>query len=226
MQGIILICCRAGSKRLPNKNILPFANSNLTTIACEQGVRVCQKLSPLGIDAETVISTDLDIDLPELVNYVPRPRELATDTAQMQDVVAHAVNTISSTREIDFVCLIQPTSPIRRDKDIVAAVTLLKHNPGVTVLSVSKPLQPMTDFISLDGKLANLDPQGEFTQHLFITGGIYCLSTSALHEHKSIVGEPDRIKLLVTPPETGLDIDHKFQFDLAREIYSVEYAET
>lgn len=226
MQGIILICCRAGSKRLPNKNILPFADSNLATIACEQGLRVCKKLSLLGVEAETVISTDLDIDLPDGVNYVSRPKDLATDTAQMQDVVVHAVEAMSATSKLDFVCLIQPTSPIRRDKDIIEAVMLLQHNPGVTILSVSKPLQPVTDFISLDGRLANLDPRGELTEHLFITGGIYCLSTSDLLEHGNIVGEADRIKLLITPPETGLDIDHKFQFDLASEIYSVEYAET
>ena len=75
-----------------------------------------------------------------------RPPELASDAATSLSVVQHAVRWLEERGDVfDAVCLLQPTSPLRRPEDVDACIELLEAKQAdavVTVLPVPAEYNP------------------------------------------------------------------------------------
>jgi len=132
---LALIPARAGSKGLPQKNILPLANKSLIawSINAAKNSRYVDKL---------IISTDDDNIADVARSYgceVPfiRPDHLATDEASTIDVIMHAVSYFD---DYDYLVLLEPTSPLRETNDIDSALEMLCQNRARadSIVSVSK----------------------------------------------------------------------------------------
>ncbi|MDA7766913.1 hypothetical protein N8977_04850 [Alphaproteobacteria bacterium] len=221
MDILILICGRAGSERLPDKNIRPFRGSSLIEIACNQGGRVANKMSELGHACKVVLSSDLNVQTVRGVEYVWRPARLANSTASLADVVLHAVKSIGLPDCI--VCLLQPTSPIRKDIDIVQGIESVIADDAVTVISVSKPLQALQDIICLDGSLITTSSNEKIENSLFINGCFYVFKSSVLKGRNTIVSDSSPVIWQYTDAVCGIDIDYQFQFDLAEKMYDEKF---
>ena len=109
--GVIL--ARAGSKRVPNKNLRAFRGKPLlswTVDAAKQSAYL----------DSLILSTDIPIEA--LGDYAPpivqRPAELATDDATSEDALRH----VMSLHPADWIVLLQPTSPLRTAADIDACI--------------------------------------------------------------------------------------------------------
>lgn len=113
MTALGLILARGGSKRIPHKNTRLLGGKPLITwtlMAASQAHR---------LDA-TVVSSDSD----EIINIaamtgaacIKRPAHLATDDASSYGAILHAIEKVEGT--VDYVCLLQPTSPFRQGFDI------------------------------------------------------------------------------------------------------------
>ena len=133
MTTLYLIVARAGSKRLPGKNLRTIQGRSLIAykaIAAQQS-RTC---------TWSVISTDsaemaAEAQKHGVVLGIKRPPELATDTATTEDVVRHAV----AVREAegypcDAVMLLEPSSPFVRPADYDAAVALMDQTKADFVM--------------------------------------------------------------------------------------------
>ena len=138
MKTLCVIPARAGSKRLPDKAILPFAGTTLLEITCKQANRVFDNI---------VVSSD-SIDYLERAEecFIPyfrhRPHKLATDTTPMVAVVKDAVDWVEVELGVryDTVVLLQVTSPLRTDEDIRGALKEFDNN---TLFSVNKVKFPV-----------------------------------------------------------------------------------
>lgn len=129
---LAVIPARAGSKRLPNKNLLPFLGKPLIWWTVDFAIGVG------GFDLVMVTT-----DSPEIADiarnagaYVPwlRPSELASDTATSIDVVIHAADNVNSKRNrFDRVALLQPTSPIRLSERWVQASEYLDQGAPAAI---------------------------------------------------------------------------------------------
>ncbi len=125
-----LIPARGGSKRIPRKNIRPFAGQPLMAWT----INAAHFAST--IDRVVVSSEDQEI-IETARNYgaqvVRRPADLATDKADSYGLILHALDKLET--PFDFVALLQPTSPFRASLDIDAAVytAMVNHMPVVTV---------------------------------------------------------------------------------------------
>lgn len=110
-----LIVARAGSKRLPAKNVRPLAGKPLVTWTIE-AAKQSRLLTHIvcSTDDEMVMELCVEHD----VWVIVRPGELATDEATSESVVRHALMSYPC----DYVCLLQPTSPLRIAEDIDACV--------------------------------------------------------------------------------------------------------
>ena len=110
--GVIL--ARGGSKRLPGKNIRPFAGKPLIVWSIEAARD--------SVIDETVVSTDdpqiAAVALAAGVRVIERPAHLATDAASSEDAVRHVMGLVQS----DWIVLLQPTSPLRHAADIDACI--------------------------------------------------------------------------------------------------------
>lgn len=136
---LALIPARGGSKGLPNKNILDCAGKPLIewSIAAARAVSYVDDVL-VSTDADRIaeVSRQAGASVPFL-----RPRELASDSASLQDAIEHAWEnhrTVSG-RRFDYILILQPTSPLRTAAHIRAAIEFYftnRQNEDDTLASV------------------------------------------------------------------------------------------
>lgn len=127
---------RAGSKGLPGKNLRKLDGRPLYA----HSVRVAQEAGAAVVLMSTDISAVLEVDHGPGVVAVARPASLATDTAEMADVVLHALSDEPGLAIDDdaIVVLLQPTSPLRSTSDIRRAVDAVARGDGDLAMGVTR----------------------------------------------------------------------------------------
>lgn len=140
--NIAIIPARGGSKRLPNKNILPLGGKPLivwTIEAARQSKAFDLVLVSTDSEAIAKVSLSAGATVPFL-----RPAELASDTATTNDVVSHMVAWVESQYGVvQRVALLQPTSPLRTALHIQEAMSLYDDKSASAVVSVCELDHPI-----------------------------------------------------------------------------------
>lgn len=122
MNVLGLIPARAGSKRVPGKNLrflggVPLIDWTIFT------ARVAESLDFVVVSSED--SKILEQAAESGVCALGRPGELATDDATLYPVILHALENLGARgKTFDYVCLLHPTSPFRVPEDIDGCVNL------------------------------------------------------------------------------------------------------
>lgn len=144
---LALIPARAGSKRVPNKNIRPFLGSNLTKIAIKQALEIPQITTvALTTDSDDLLSMFQDNSGLECIK---RPAEISDDKAPAIAYVRHAIALLETKLNIryDYIMILQPTSPLRLNEDIVGTIELMQKHPeadsAVSVMRVDHLNNPI-----------------------------------------------------------------------------------
>jgi CMP-N-acetylneuraminic acid synthetase len=137
MAIIGLIPARGGSKGIPRKNLALCGGKPLLAWTAEAALqsRVLDHVV-LSTDDEEIAAAGraLGLDVPFL-----RPAEISGDGALMHGVVAHAQQALHAAgTKVDAIVLLQPTSPLRRARHIVEAVTLFRESGAETVVSIMR----------------------------------------------------------------------------------------
>ena len=132
MKKLVIIPARAGSKRLPNKNLKLLDGKPLIM----HSVEIARKIFD---DNEICVSTDSS-EIKTIVEKsgleVPflRPGNLAQDNSSTEDVLIHALNWYRQDGyNPDIIILLQPTSPFRRLKDINNAIKKFSNEIDMVV---------------------------------------------------------------------------------------------
>lgn len=126
--NVALIPARAGSKRLPNKNIKTLNGRPLLSYSIVSAIES-------GLFAEVIVSTDSE-DIAAVAKHygasVPslRPSEYAEDFSCDIDWVKHALKFLvqNSSEKVDYVAILRPTSPLRRKATLLKALQSLEEN--------------------------------------------------------------------------------------------------
>jgi CMP-N-acetylneuraminic acid synthetase len=217
---VALIPARAGSQRLPDKNILKLAGKPLIAWSVEAAVK------SEYID-DVIVSTDCDIISNVAIKHgakTPflRPKELSHNTASTDDVLLHAINELSLL-DNDIIVLLQPTSPLRNSSDIDQAIILLSQNGvqgSVTLCECEhSPLWTNTvpDDLNLGGFLSkeySTTRSQDLPTFYRLNGAVYAYRVAYLKEHKGRV-YTSTIKASIMPQERSIDIDVQLDFDIA-----------
>lgn len=124
--SVAIIPARGGSKRIPRKNIVPFAGRPLITypiLAAQES----------GLFEHIVVSTDDDEiaavarDSGAEVPFV-RPPELSDDHAGTMPVIRHAIRALQDAGlSFDHVCCIYPTAVLLQPADLTEGYRLLNE---------------------------------------------------------------------------------------------------
>ncbi len=135
MRVLGLVPARGGSKGIPHKNLRLLAGKPLLAYTAKA-----------ALGAKRLDRVLLSTDDPEIVElgqqcglWSPflRPANLARDDTPMFPVVLHALDWLQDQGEqYDAVCLLQPTSPLRRSSDIDGCIDLCEQSGADCVLSV------------------------------------------------------------------------------------------
>ena len=211
---LAVITARAGSKRLPNKNILNLAGKPLIAWTIDEAKK------SKYID-ELIVSTDSK-KIAEISKYygaeVPfmRPLELAIDTADSISVLKHSIEFFKN--KFDYILLLQPTSPLRTVEDIDKAIITL-NNKTKAVVSVCEtehsPLWSntlpedlsMKNFIRSEVK--NKRSQ-DLPKYYRLNGAIYIAETKYFYKNNGFLG--DKTKAYIMPQQNSVDIDTELDF--------------
>jgi len=220
--NLCVIPARGGSKRIPRKNIKPFAGKPMIAYAIKAA-----KESRLF--SRIIVSTD-DPEVSEISQRygaeVPflRPAELADDHTPTVPVIAHAIRTLGlGGQTFGHVCCIYPCAPFLKGKDLVLALQLLKQGAAEYALSVVEYPSPIQRALQMDtgGRIRPRFPEFELTrtQDLEATyhdaGQFYWGTSEAWQKnprvHSSAVG-------WVIPRQRAVDIDDEKDWELAERL--------
>ncbi len=114
-----IIPARAGSKGIPNKNIIDFCGKPLIAWSIEQALH---SQYTKGVYVSTDGEEIAEISRRYGAQIIWRPEELSSDTASSESAIIHAISEIEKKYRIDAVLFLQATSPIRSDSDIDHAI--------------------------------------------------------------------------------------------------------
>ena len=222
-----IIPARSGSKELKDKNIKKLNNKHLIGYTIEAAKRS-------GIFEKIIVSTDskkyakiakgYGADIPFI-----RDTELSGDNASTVDVILDCILKLEMIGEVyDYFILLQPTSPLRNEDDIVQAMELLLSKKAKAVVSVcevehSSNLNIILDETkSMSGFMKDLRivRRQDFKKEYRLNGAIYIASIEYYKKHKTFYEEDSFA--YVMPKERSIDIDSLMDFNIA-ELYLIKY---
>ncbi len=220
---LAIILARGGSKRLPNKNILPLGGKPLIVWSIDEAKK------SKYIDTVMVTTDSQEIydvaqrhgaELPFL-----RPAELAQDETKSIDVILHALDFYKD-KKFDDVIIFQPTSPLRDVDDIDGAIEFFYGKNATSVVGVCEvehsPLWSNTldESLSmdnfLDDKYNNFRSQ-DLPVYYRINGAFYMSKIDSVIDTKTFFIKHD-IYAYVMSQEHSADIDTKLDFIIAEAL--------
>jgi N-acylneuraminate cytidylyltransferase len=133
---VAVIPARGGSKRIPRKNIRPFAGKPMIAHSIQCAVQS-------GLFQRVIVSTD-DEEIADVARRhgaeIPffRPRELSDDHAGTTEVIAHAVEWLQARGiTLTAACCIYATAPFVRAADLHEGLELLESGSWQYVFSAT-----------------------------------------------------------------------------------------
>jgi CMP-N,N'-diacetyllegionaminic acid synthase len=227
--AVALIPARAGSQRVPGKNIRPLAGHPLLAYAIA-GARES------GLFDAIVVSTDSDEIAAVARHYgaeVPwlRPAAMAASTSPDIEWVRFTLERLAHEgRSFDLFSILRPTSPFRRGTairqawdqllavegaDSIRAVELCKQHPGkmwIVQGTLMRPLLPQGDGVPLHSTQYAALPQ-VYVQNSSLE---IAWTRVALREGGDIAGE--RVVAFLSDPATGFSIDYPEDWEAAERM--------
>jgi CMP-N,N'-diacetyllegionaminic acid synthase len=222
MNSLFIIPARKGSKGLPGKNIKNLNGKPLIfyTIDFAQKVKKEKDVICISTDDENVI------EFANLLGVNPpfiRPAHLSSDTASTFDVIKHCLDFyIAKNMFFKTIVLLQPTSPIRSEKDfmnmmcifneskpdMIVSVIKAKHNPFFSLFQLNDE-----GFLNKFSSNISFNTRQECPVFYAYNGSIYVVSVDALSKHNRF--DFEKIMKYEMDNRHSIDIDTKEDWELA-----------
>lgn len=224
-----LIPARAGSKRVPNKNVLRLHGHPLLAYTISAAL-------DSGVFEKVIVSTDSDEYAKIALHYgaeVPflRPNSLAQDSSADIGWVAHALENLALIGyEFEVFSILRPTSPFRiastirrayeefssrTDIDSIRAVELCSQHPGKMWRIKGDHLVPLLS-VQPDGLDWFSSPTQSLPEVWVQNASLEIAFSRCVLESQSISG--NRIAPFKTVFPEGIDINSEFDFARAKMV--------
>jgi len=226
---LVLIPAKAGSVRLPRKNIRPLNGVSLLerTIKRAQVLDFVTRICVSTEDEEVARqATDLGIEVPFM-----RPDRLARDPAGVVDVALHALDWFFEQRgeTYDTLIILLPTSPFCCAKDVSEALSLYRDKQVEFLMSVAREVHsPLSSLILRNGELSPLHPEwinstgakaaGDVPVLVRANGAVTIVNVKAFKREQNYYGYP--LAAYEMPWERSIDIDTELDFQFAEFLAS------
>jgi len=217
---LAIIPARGGSKGLPGKNIKPLCGKPLIAYTIE-AAKKSKHVDRIIVSTDSQDIADIALQYGAEIPFY-RPVELATDNAKAIDVYLYTINMLNSEKNTieDFIVL-QPTSPLRTEKDIDNSIEIYMKNNASSVISVKEADCPPEWYkvITVNGVLKNYFEESrilnrqDYSKSYVPNGAIYIFNYKTLLQTGTYY--TDRTFPYVMPAETSVDIDTILDFKFA-----------
>lgn len=222
MNRLAVIPARAGSKRLPNKNIRTFHGKPLISYTIEHAID-SKQFDEIIVSTDNKVARDIAKDLG--VKCCWRKPELANDCSTIVDVCTDLL--LDSDQEWDQLAVLYATSPLRNAQDIYEVMSLLDASHGVySSVSVCQYSHPIHQALEIDDhgfvtpKFPNeVEMKSSEVAPCYIdNGSIYAVSVNEFLKEKTFYcGNTSYYEM---PLYRSIDIDTLEDFILAEKLYS------
>ena len=144
--NVAIIPARAGSKRIPNKNIKKFKGKPifLWPLIAAQKTNLFDKII-LSTDSEKIakIGRKYKMDVPFL-----RPQNISDDHASTSSVISHAIRWLKNNNmKPKLVCCIYPTAAYLNSKDLITGYKKIKKRNGIMFFQVGNLIHQYLDLL-------------------------------------------------------------------------------
>ena len=209
MSVVGVIPARAGSKRLPGKNLVALAGRPLLAYTCAAAVE-SRALTAIYVNTDSAeiaaVAEQNGVACPAL-----RPKHLAADDTPTRDSNLFILDLLHRRGErYDAVMVLQPTSPLRTAEDIRGAWGLFEEHAPCAVVSVTALVpESWTGRIGRDGQFERA--VGDETLYR-LNGAIY------IHCWDDYVDDrpPRKTVAYLMPAARSIDIDTPIDLEYAR----------
>jgi len=217
---LAIIPARGGSKGIPRKNIKELAGKPLIAWTIEEAKKskYIDRLILSSDDEEIItVAKEWGCEVPFV-----RPKELATDSSPSIDFVLHAINNID--KQFDYICLLQPTSPLRNVDDINNCILYCidnNSNSCVTISEVEKHPYYMYELSKNNNLIKVLPNTGvlrrqDLPKIYEVNGSVYLNNVDFLKLNKIFIDKSTNGYII--PKERAVDIDSDLDWKICELI--------
>lgn len=219
MNFLVVITARGGSKGIPKKNIKLLNGKPLIQYSIDIAKTIADKKDIcFTSDSDEIIEIAKNLGLK--IPY-KRPDELATDTANSQDVILHALDTYEriNNKTYDAIILLQPTSPFRTLKQVQDCIKLYNNSIDMVVSTKLATANPYYNLYEEDNGFLIPSKEGNYTRRQDcpkvweFNGAIYIINTTSLRSEK--MNAFSKIKKYSMSEQTSIDIDTPLDWKIA-----------
>lgn len=217
---LAIIPARSGSKGLKDKNIRILNGKPLIAYTIEAALKS-------NIFEDVIVSTDSEkykVISEEYGAWVPflRSKELAMDTTSTNEVIEDIILKLKAVgKEYDSFMILQPTSPLRDDKDIGNAIKIFMEKKANSVVSMCEcehsPLlaKELNEDLSLEGFLSNMQAKRrqDFKKFYRLNGAIYLTKVDYFFQYKDLYKKDSYA--FIMDKRKSIDVDDIYDFKFA-----------
>jgi N-acylneuraminate cytidylyltransferase len=186
---VAIIPARGGSKGIPKKNLIDICGKPLMAWSIEQAV---------GADSidETYVSSDSDEILSVAKSFgagvIKRPDEIAGSTASSESAWIHALEQLEAQgKKIEYVVMMQATSPIRHSSDLNQAVKKMRDENLDSLFSAANIgdffiwKKEGANYQSINYDYQNRKRRQDFGEQILENGSFYICKPELLKQTKN-----------------------------------------
>lgn len=221
---LAIIPARAGSKRIPRKNIRLFHGKPLIAYTIEQAL-ACSMIDRVIVDTDSneikTVAEKYGAEVPFL-----RPSELARDNSNVIDSIIYMLNRLKKEQNYTpfYLMILQTTSPLREKEDIEKCWDMMQKGGATTVLTIC-PTHPRlyhlkpNKYITLVNGFENQSTNVQAWPEAYILNGcfVYIVKTNALLKERRIITQ--KTKAVVCPKWRSADLDHPEDWVITEFLY-------
>ena len=216
IDNLIMIPARAGSQRIPNKNLININGKPLIYYTINE----CKKIKNL---ADVYVSTDSD----KILNYCKkfnfiftkkRSKRLSSNKSNMNDVVQDLISYLEKkNKRYKNFFLLQPTSPLRKFQEIISCLNYFKKKKLKSLTTVSNLMEKSDEIvIKKNNKWQYLFKKKKNTLEMcnYVDGSIYICTINFFKKYKNLINK-DKTFFFKTNNNYNVDVDYKHDLVLA-----------
>lgn len=224
MKLLCIIPARAGSKRLPGKNMIMLHDKPLLwyTLNAATSAKVFDEIIVSSEDQKILEYANGF----EGIEAMKRPVELADDISGVLDVSNHVLDTKGD--NYDYVVILLPSTPYRDKSDIQNAISILDKNEPDGVVAVTNYSFPLIYAVEEDknGFLYRSFPEkaklkSQQSADYFVgNGGIHALKPEFIRQQNYF---PPKTLAYKMPFWRSIDIDTREDLEIAEALYAYSF---
>lgn len=225
---LAIIPARSGSKGLKNKNIKSLNGKPMMAYTIETAQK-SYIFDDIIVSTDSKYYAEIARDYGASVPFL-RPKHLSQDETKTNDVVEHLIQELKNQgKEYDYFMILQPTSPLRKSKDVVGSLAFMEEKQANSIISVSltehTPLYMNTldESLSMDDFLPkNISTRRqELPDYYRLNGAIYLSRVDYFIKYKNLYKEKSYAYIM--DRLSSIDIDDELDFEWAEYLLKKGY---